>query len=102
MMWIQKSEQSGTPTSYSNCTKRIRIKYYCFRWDLILVPNPFHTFFQVEKKTLLNFAENIISHQGDSIKSRLDNLHALVVPEEGGGILGNYGVLSMFANGIKV
>ena len=57
---------------------------------------------QLEERTLLDFANNIISHQGSSIKSRLDNLHALVVPEKGGGILGNKGVIAMFANGIKV
>ena len=60
------------------------------------------TLFQLEERTLLDFAENIISHQGSSIKSRLDNLHSLVVPEKGGGILGNKGVIEMFANGIKV
>ena len=63
----------------------------------------FQSFFpQLEERTLLDFANNLISHQGNSIKSRLDNLHSLVVPEKGGGILGNKGVITMFANGIKV
>lgn len=57
---------------------------------------------QLEEKTLLDFAKTVISHQGDSVKSRLDNLHALVVPEQGGGILGNKGVIAMFAKGIQV
>jgi len=56
---------------------------------------------QLEERTLLDFANTIISHQGNSIKSRLDSLHFLVVPEKGGGILGNKGVIAMFANGIK-
>ena len=56
----------------------------------------------LEGKTLLDFAESVISHQGDSIKSRLDNLHSLVVPDLGGGILSNKGVLTSFANGFQV
>jgi hypothetical protein len=57
---------------------------------------------KVERATLEDFAKSVTTHQGGSIKSRLDELHALVVPEEGGGILGNKGVINMFANGIKV
>ena len=60
----------------------------------------FFLLLQLEDKTLLDFAQNIISHHGSSIRSRLDDLHALVVPK--GGILDNEGVISMFANGIKV
>ena len=56
----------------------------------------------LEEKTLIDFADAIISHQGDSIRSKLDNLHALVVPENGGGILDNRGVINLFADGIKV
>ena len=56
----------------------------------------------LEERTLIDFADAIISHQGDSIRSKLDNLHALVVPENGGGILGNRGVINLFADGIKV
>ena len=55
---------------------------------------------QLEEQTLKDFAQSIISHDGTSIKSRLDNLHALVVPK--GGILDNEGVISMFAKGIQV
>ena len=60
----------------------------------------FFLLLQLEDKTLLDFAQNIISHHGSSIRSRLDNLHGLVVPK--GGILDNEGVISMFANGIIV
>ena len=56
----------------------------------------------LEERTLIDFADAIISHQGDSIRSKLDNLHALVVPENGGGILDNRGVINLFADGIKV
>ena len=55
---------------------------------------------KLEEKTLKDFANNIISHHGSSIKSRLDNLHSLVIPK--GGILDNEGVISMFAKGLDV
>ena len=58
--------------------------------------------FQLEESTLIDFAQNINGHHGDSIRSRLDNLHSLVAPEKGGGILGNKGVMALFATGMKV
>lgn len=56
---------------------------------------------KIEKHTLNDFATNVISHSDGSIRDNLEELHALVVPEQGGGILGNKGVITLFANGIK-
>jgi hypothetical protein len=58
---------------------------------------------QVERHTLEDFARSVVSHDGDSVKTNLQKLHFLIVPDpKGGGIIENKGIISLLATGIMV
>ena len=56
----------------------------------------------VERHTLEDFSHSVVSHEEGSVRSNLQELHSLVVPDQGGGILGNKGVVTMLANSLAV
>ena len=50
-----------------------------------------------------DFARSVISHDSNSVRSKLQRLHYLIVPEsKAGGILEEKGVMAMLAKGIMV
>jgi hypothetical protein len=52
---------------------------------------------------LEDFARSVVSHDSDSVKTNLQKLHYLVVPDRNaGGILEDKGIMTMLANGIMV
>eukprot|EP00095_Tigriopus_kingsejongensis_P006035 maker-scaffold889_size84747-snap-gene-0.24 protein:Tk06035 transcript:maker-scaffold889_size84747-snap-gene-0.24-mRNA-1 annotation:"hypothetical protein L798_01615" len=55
---------------------------------------------QLETHTLEDFATSATSHKEGSLRSNLEELHSLVVPQ--GGILGNRGIFELLANSIQV
>ena len=55
---------------------------------------------EIERHTLEDFAQSSTSHGDGSIRSNLEELHSLIVPE--GGVLGDKGILHLLANGIQV
>ena len=58
---------------------------------------------QVEQHTLEDFARSVISHDGDSVKTNLQKLHFLIVPDpKGGGIIESKGIMALLASGIMV
>ncbi len=58
---------------------------------------------KVENHTLEDFAHSVISHDGDSVKSNLQKLHYLIVPDpKGGGIIEQKGIMALLATGIMV
>ena len=58
---------------------------------------------QVEQQTLEDFARSVVSHDGDSVKTNLQKLHYLIVPDpKGGGIIENRGIMAIMASGIMV
>ena len=56
---------------------------------------------EVERHTLTDFAESTTSHGDGSIRTSLEEMHALVVPR--GGVLGGgRGVFEMLSEGLRV
>ena len=56
---------------------------------------------EIERHTLTDFAESATSHGDGSIRTSLEEMHALVVPR--GGVLGGgRGVFDMLAEGLRV
>ena len=56
---------------------------------------------EIERHTLTDFAESATSHGDGSIRTGLEEMHALVVPD--GGVLGGgRGVFEMLSEGLKV
>ncbi len=53
---------------------------------------------EVERHTLEDFSESATSHDKGSIRSDIEELHALVVPE--GGVLGTAGIFGLLAQGM--
>ena len=50
-----------------------------------------------------DFARSVISHDGDSVKTNLQKLHFLIVPDpKGGGIIESKGIMALLASGIMV
>ena len=55
---------------------------------------------EIERHTLQDFAESATSHGDGSIRTSLEDMHALVVPK--GGVLGGgRGVFNMLAEGLQ-
>ena len=56
---------------------------------------------EIERHTLTDFAESATSHGDGSIRTGLEEMHALVVPAD--GVLGGgRGVFEMLSEGLKV